>query len=108
IQLDQGWISIGWSVEAAVLLTLGIRLGARLLRRAGQVVWVFSLLSLLPVLAGAEPVPHLLLLNARALPLLISALASGWIAVVSGSETPADPASDEATRPGRKDDLSHA
>src|SRR5262249_49558160 len=60
IQLEQGWVSIGWSVEAAVLLTLGIRLPARLLRRAGQAVWLFSLLSLLRVLAEAEPVPHLL------------------------------------------------
>jgi uncharacterized membrane protein len=103
IQLEQGWVSVGWSVEAAVLLTLGARLPARLLRRAGQIVWVFSLVSLLPVLADAQPVPQLLFLNARALPLLVSALGSAWMAVVSHSGRPG-----VAGESGRRDDLAHA
>jgi hypothetical protein len=47
IQLDQEWIAIAWSIQAAVLLTLGMRLNSRLLRRAGEIVWALSLLPLL-------------------------------------------------------------
>src|SRR5207247_7162566 len=86
----------------------GARLQGRLLRRAGQTVWAFSLLSLLPALADAEPVPRLLFLNARALPLLVSALASGWMAVVARPERPVDPGSGEGSQASREDELSPA
>ncbi|MDQ3812393.1 MAG: DUF2339 domain-containing protein, partial [Armatimonadota bacterium] len=84
IQLKQGWIAIGWSIEAAVLLSLGLRFGSPLLHRVGQAVWLLSLLRLLGVMAEAHPAPQILFFNTRALPLLISALATGWMAVAAG------------------------
>ena len=87
IQLKQGWIAVGWSVQAAVLLSLGLRAGSPLLHRAGQAVWGLSLLRLLGVLLDAHPTPHLLFLNPRALPLLVSVLASGWMGLIARRNT---------------------
>lgn len=81
IQLRQGAIAIAFSLEAAILLTLGLRLRSPLLRGAGQIVWGLALFSLLMVLVFVEPVRRLLFLNERALPLLVFAAASAWMAV---------------------------
>jgi uncharacterized membrane protein len=86
IQLDQEWIVIGWSVQAAALLTLGARFNSPLLLRAGQIVWVLSLLPLMPIILdeGRLDLPlKVLFFNERALPLLVSTLATGWMAIVS-------------------------
>jgi uncharacterized membrane protein len=83
IQLRQGAIAIAFSLEAAILLTLGLRLQAPLLRAAGQIVWGLSLFSLLMILIVVEPTRRLLVLNERALPLLVSAVASAWMAVLA-------------------------
>jgi uncharacterized membrane protein len=84
IQLHQGWIAIAWSIEAAVLLILGRQLTSPLLQGAGHVVWLLSLVFLMGAFLQ-EPAPRLLFVNARALPLLVSVLTNGWLAVLFGS-----------------------
>jgi uncharacterized membrane protein len=83
IQLRLGWIAIGWSVEAAVLVTLGLRLRAELLHRAGQIVWLMSVIFLAGILMFLEPGEHTVFINERALPLLIGVLATGWMGYLS-------------------------
>jgi uncharacterized membrane protein len=79
IQYQQQGLAIGWCVEAAVLLILGLRLQASLLQRAGQTVWCLSLVPLLGVLLDVAPKPPNLFLNDRALPLLLSLLATALV-----------------------------
>jgi uncharacterized membrane protein len=83
MQLKQDWLVVGWSVQAAVLVTLGLRLNSPLLHRAGQIVWVITLLSLAVVVPGAEVRRHLLFLNERGLPLLAAVMATAWMAAES-------------------------
>lgn len=80
MQLQQPWIAVGWTVEAGILLLLSRRLQSVLLQRAGQVVW---LLSLWPIAFSLfeNATPHLLLLNARALPLLCATLMAAIVAL---------------------------
>jgi uncharacterized membrane protein len=80
IQLRQQWIAVGWSMEAAVLLLLGARLESVLLRRAGQIVWLLAFWPLLISVSSAAIAPRVLLLNGRALPLLVS-VATTWLVV---------------------------
>lgn len=86
IQLEQGWFTIAWSMQAAILLTLGWRTPSVLLRRAAQIVWGLSLVALAFRLLTAEPELRLPFVNERALPLLISVLATGWMAVLAGRQ----------------------
>ena len=72
-------MAIGWCLEAGVLLVLGLRLRADLLQRAGQIVWTLSLLPLMQVWADTKPQPPFLFLNERALPLLLSLIATGLV-----------------------------
>jgi uncharacterized membrane protein len=81
IQLRQGSLVTGWSAEAAVLLLLGSRFNSLHLRRAGQIVWLLSLLPLATTVATVPPVPEILFINRRALPLLI-ATAIGWLLTI--------------------------
>ena len=83
VQLHQGWIAIGWSMESAVLVTLGLRLRSPLLHRAGQIVWILSWAVIVWAAWNVEPIPSLLFVNARALPLLIGSIATGWMAYLS-------------------------
>lgn len=83
MQLKQDWLVVGWSVQAAVLLTLGLRLNSPLLHRAGQIVWVIALLALAVVVWSVEASRHLLFLNERGLPLLAAVVATAWMAVES-------------------------
>jgi uncharacterized membrane protein len=83
MQLKQDWLVVGWSVQAAVLVTLGLRLNSPLLHRAGQIVWVITLLAIAVVVPVAEARRHLLFLNERGLPLLAAVMATGWMAVES-------------------------
>lgn len=83
MQLRQDWLVVGWSVQAAVLTALGLRLGSPLLHRAGQVVWVIALLSLAGVALTVEAKRHLLFLNERGLPLLATVAATAWMGVES-------------------------
>lgn len=81
IQFQQQGLAIGWCVEAGVLLILGLRLRASLLQRTGQVVWCLSLVPLLGILLDVAPEPATLFLNERALPLLLSLLATALVVV---------------------------
>ena len=81
LQLRQDWLVVGWSVLAAVLVTLGLRLPSRLLHVSGQIVWGLAWLALLWVLLTVEPARKLLLLNERGLPLMVATLATTWMAV---------------------------
>lgn len=83
VQLRQGSLVIGWSAEATVLLLLGSRFNSLRLRRAGQIVWLLSLFPLAFTLASAQPVPQVLFVNRRALPLLVSALAGCLLTIES-------------------------
>lgn len=77
IQLRQGWVAVGWSVEAATLIALAGLHGGNLLRRAGQAVWVLSLCAaVVAFLAYREPHAPLLV-NPVALPLLVLSVSSG-------------------------------
>src|SRR5207245_4928401 len=67
-------------------------------QRAGQVVWLLSLIPLLGALLQEVPVPRILFVNARALPLLASALTTGWMAVQAGSRNRATRGSQPADR----------
>lgn len=89
IQLKEGWITIAWSVQAAVLFTLGVRLQSAQLRRTGGIVWCLSLVPLAGVLLVGQPRLMVLFVNERALPLLVSALASAWMAAVGRVRAPA-------------------
>lgn len=97
IQLREGWIAIAWSIEAAVLVTLGGSLSASLLMRCGQIVWGLSLVAVFAMLAEAQPVPHALFINQRALPLVAGVLCSAWMAAYT-----------HLRRPGWLDELSPA
>ncbi|MCC6441984.1 MAG: DUF2339 domain-containing protein [Armatimonadetes bacterium] len=79
VQLGQGWVVVAWSMEAAVLLSLGARFGSALFRRAGQVVWGISILSLLVWLPLSSPLPRVLFLNGQALPLLVSVFSTAGV-----------------------------
>lgn len=83
IQLHQSALAIGWTVEAAILLILALRLNAPQLQRAGQVVWLLSTLPVLGSLFEGDGVRHVLFLNERALPLLVSVLATALVAAVA-------------------------
>ncbi|GIV19859.1 MAG: membrane protein [Armatimonadota bacterium] len=83
MQLKQDWLVVGWSVQAAVLVALGLRLNSPLLHRAGQIVWMMSLLALAAVVLTVEAQRHLLFLNERGLPLLTAVAATTWMAVES-------------------------
>jgi len=87
MQLKQDWLVVGWSVQAAVLVTLGLRLNSPLLHRAGQIVWVITLLAIAVVVPVAEVRRHLLFLNERGLPLLAAVMATAWMAVESRRTT---------------------
>lgn len=81
MQLKQDWLVVGWSVQSAVLITLGARLNSKLLHRAAQIVWGITLLALTVVLLVVEPERHLLFLNERGLPLLATVIATAVMAV---------------------------
>ncbi|MGC8784360.1 MAG: DUF2339 domain-containing protein [Armatimonadota bacterium] len=83
VQLKQDWLVVGWSVQAAVLVALGLRLNSPLLHRAGQIVWVIALLALAVVMLSVEATRHLLFLHERGLPLLATVAATAWMAVES-------------------------
>lgn len=83
IQLEQDWLVVGWSVQAAILFVLGLRLGSPLLYRAGQIVWALSLLALAGVTLTVEAKRQWLFLNERGLPLLAATVAAAWMAVES-------------------------
>lgn len=83
MQLKQDWLVVGWSVQAAVLVALGLRLNSPLLHRTGQIVWVMSLLALAAVVLTVEAQRHLLFLNERGLPVLTAVAATAWMAVES-------------------------
>jgi len=80
VQLQQDWLVVGWAVQAAVLVTLGVRLNSTLLYQAGQIVWGITLLALVVVLLTVEPQRHLLFLNERGLSLLATVVASAVLA----------------------------
>lgn len=79
-QLHHSWIGVGWSVEAAVLLTLGYRFREPLFRIAGQVAWLIALFGVLWAIPLAEVMPRALFVNDRALPLLFWIASNMWIA----------------------------
>ncbi len=87
MQWKQDWLVVGWSVQAAVLVTLGLRWRSPLLLRAGQIVWVITLLAIAMVVPMAEARRHLLFLNERGLPLLAAVMATAWIALESRRTT---------------------
>lgn len=77
---QQSWLAVGWVIEAGVLLIVSRRLQSILMQRAGQIVAALSLWPLLASLWNAPITPELLFLNARALPLLASAMMAGFVA----------------------------
>lgn len=80
IQFKQGMVSVGWSVEAAVLLSLAAISHSEVVRRAGQVVWGLAAVSLLAILSTEAATTGRLLLNEHGIPVLFFALASVWAA----------------------------
>ncbi|GBC96484.1 hypothetical protein HRbin16_02288 [bacterium HR16] len=87
MQLKQDWLVVGWSVQAAVLVALGLRLNSPLLHCAGQIVWAIALMALAVVVLTVEAERHLLFLNERGLPLLATVAATAWMAVESRRST---------------------
>ncbi len=87
MQLKQDWLVVGWSVQAAVLVVLGLRLNSPLLHRAGQIVWALSLVALAVVVLTVEASRHLLFFNERGLPLLAAVVATAWMAAESRRTT---------------------
>ncbi|MDW8321495.1 MAG: DUF2339 domain-containing protein [Armatimonadota bacterium] len=87
MQLKQDWLVVGWSVQAAVLVALGLRLNSPLLHRAGQIVWILTLMALAVATLTVEARRHLLFLNERGLPLLAAVAATTWMAVESRRTT---------------------
>jgi uncharacterized membrane protein len=85
VQLRQSWIAVAWSIEAAVLITLATRHRSPLLDRAAQILWLLSVVSVFWTLVGAPVKPVALFVNARALPLVVSVLATVWMAFLSGA-----------------------
>jgi len=81
IELKQTWIAVGWSIEAAILLTVGIAVKSHIFKGAAHIVWWISLFALLIKVPFVEPMQHMLFVNERALPLLISVLATAWMAL---------------------------
>ena len=79
LQLHQAALTIGWVMEAAVLLFLGGRLNSPLLRRAGQSVWVLTAIPLLSDLS-APATAHPGFFSAAALPLAVCVAVSAFIA----------------------------
>ncbi len=79
IQLHQGEISIGWSIEAAVLITLGTQFQNAILNREGEIIWVLSLAAAFYTIFTGKPEPHLLFLNRQSLPLSLNFAANLWI-----------------------------
>lgn len=80
IQFQGAVLAVGWSVEAAVLLVLGMRLHSRLFQSAGHWIWGLSLLSVMEVLGRVgDSAFQWVFVNERALPLLVSVVS---IAVV--------------------------
>ena len=70
IQLEQDWITIGWGVEALVLVWIGIVTASVRMRQAGLVVLVLCLMRLFTWTA-LRPLPdYVLLLNRRFLAFL--------------------------------------
>lgn len=55
VQLHQAALTIGWVVEAGILLFLSGRFKSPLLRHAGQIVWVLTSLPLLADLSATSP-----------------------------------------------------
>jgi uncharacterized membrane protein len=80
IQFKQGMISVGWSVEAAVLLSLAAISHSEVVRRAGQIVYGLAAVALLSTLTTTPATTGRLVLNEHGIPVLFFALASGWIA----------------------------
>jgi uncharacterized membrane protein len=72
IQLKQEWITVGWNVEAAMLLILSSYFRSDLFKRCGQIVWMLSLAMLPITLETTHSTPKILFLNEAALPLLLS------------------------------------
>jgi len=81
VQMRQGWVAIAWSVEAAVLAALAQWLRSRTLQWAGRVVWALAAAAILAVLGSVEPSRRAVLVNERALPLLVGVLCSAWMCV---------------------------
>ncbi len=81
VQMRQGWVAIAWSVEAAVLVALAQRLRSRTLQWAGRVVWALAAIAIVAVLDSVEPSRRAVLINERALPLLVGVICSVWMCV---------------------------
>jgi uncharacterized membrane protein len=90
IQLRQGWVAAGWSLEAAVLLSLAALSGGRIVQRSGQIVWGLSLVAVLGTLMDVEATTRLLFLNERGLPVLAAVLTSAWVAAFEKAKSAKD------------------
>ncbi len=98
IQFQGPVLAIGWSVEAAVLLVLGLQLRSRLLQAAGHWVWGLSLLGVAETLSESSSFalkgPFI---NDNALPLLVSLITTAVVLVQNRAILQKKPAGDAAT-----------
>lgn len=80
LQWNQAALTIGWVVEAGILLFLSGRLNSPLLRRAGQIVWGLTSLPLLGDLSSAATLTRSGPFSAAAFPLLMCIVVSALAA----------------------------
>jgi len=103
---EPGVLAIAWVLEAMVLVLAGRRFGSALIRIAGRLVWLLSLLAvgfswILAhcgdgyILPRTVLAPHLLFLNNGALPLLVAVI-TAYILAVSGWEKGTGPAATDS------------
>jgi|GEM_PF-916289 len=80
IQFQGPVLAIAWSVEAAVLLVLGMQLRSRLFQAAGHWIWGLSLLSVMEVLGrSGTPGWQWPFVNERANALLVSLISTAIV-----------------------------
>ncbi len=83
IQLKQQAIGIGWTVEAAALITAALLFNNRRLLWSGEIVWVAALLDIVYIEMIHFQVTHILILNEKALPILLFMAANAWLGYYS-------------------------
>jgi uncharacterized membrane protein len=86
MQLHHGAIAIGWCVESALLISLGVKFKSAVYQKEGWIVWGFSAFATMISFFTSNAEPHLLFLNPRDLPLLFFFASTSWLAFYIKSE----------------------
>ncbi len=68
-----------WIIESALILDIGVRLNKPIIRAIGYVIWELALFAMFYGLFEFDTDKMFLYVNARTFPVLIWALANGWL-----------------------------